>query len=102
MTMKTIRPLVIGLAVLAFTAISVGQQTRRDTFNQSIRYTDKIDFPQRIGSRGDVDRGRRAFGFADDGVPQDPSEALFEGTSTIAGEVVSNGRTCATCHRGEP
>lgn len=99
--MKTIRPLVTGLAVIAFTAISAGQLTLRDTFNQSIRYTNKVDFPQRIGARGDVDRGRRNFGFADDGVTQDPSEALFEGHSTIAGDVVSNGRTCATCHRGE-
>jgi hypothetical protein len=101
--MNTIRPLAIGLAVLAFTAISVGgQQSLRDVFNESIRYTDRIEFPQRIGARGDVDRGRRAFGFAGDGVTQDPTEALFGGHSSLAGEIVPNGRTCATCHRGEP
>ena len=100
--MNTIRPLVIGLAVIAFTAVGAGQLTLRDTFNQSIRYTNKVEFPQRIGARGDVDRGRRAFGFADDGVTQDNSQALFQGHSIIAGDVVSNGRTCATCHRGEP
>lgn len=101
--MKTFRPIAVGLAVLTLTAITVsGQQSLRDAYNQSIRYTDAIDFPQRIGSRGDVDRGRRAFGFADDGVTQDPTEALFGGDSLIAGHVEPNGRTCATCHRGEP
>jgi len=100
--MNTIRPFAIGLAVLALTAITVGSQpSLRDTFNQSIRYTDKIEFPQRIGSRGDVDRGRRNFGFADDGVTQDPTEALFGGDSVLAGHIEPNGRTCATCHRGE-
>jgi hypothetical protein len=100
--MKTFRPIAVGLSVLAFTAISVSEaQSLRDTYNESIRYTGDIDFPQRIGARGDVDRGRRAFGFADDGVTQDPTEALFSGDSLIAGHVESNGRTCATCHRGE-
>jgi hypothetical protein len=101
--MNTIRPLAAGLAVLSFTAITVGgQQSLRDLYNQSVRYTDKVEFPQRIGARGDVDRGRRNFGFADDGVTQDPSEATFGGHSTIAGDVTPNGRTCATCHRNEP
>ncbi|MBC7174169.1 MAG: hypothetical protein H5U40_17125, partial [Polyangiaceae bacterium] len=48
----------------------------------------------------DVDRGRALFGVAEDMQTQDASGALFEGDSVIAGEVVSNGRSCFTCHRG--
>src|SRR5438552_3745177 len=102
-TILALRPLAVAIAVLALTAITIsGQQSLRDQYNQSIRYTDKVEFPQRIGALGDVDRGRLAFGFAADGVTQDPTFALFGGTSLIAGTVTPNGRTCATCHRGEP
>lgn len=49
----------------------------------------------------DVARGQAVFGLAADGVSQDTTEALFEGPSlTHGGPVVSNGRTCFTCHRG--
>ncbi|HVE81276.1 MAG TPA: hypothetical protein VND93_00445, partial [Myxococcales bacterium] len=74
----------------------------RDAYNQSIRYTDQVEFPQRIGAQGDRDRGQAAFGIGADGVSIDPTDALFEGHSLIAGDVVSNGRTCATCHRPDP
>ena len=48
-----------------------------------------------------VARGRATFGVAANLVDEDPSEALFEGFSAVAGrEIVSNGRTCFTCHRG--
>lgn len=46
-------------------------------------------------------RGQAVFGLAADGVSEDPTEALFEGPSMLyGGPVVSNGRTCFTCHRG--
>lgn len=49
----------------------------------------------------DVARGQAVFGLAADGLSSDDTEALFEGASaTYGGEVVSNGRTCFTCHRG--
>ena len=55
--------------------------------------------PLEAGS--DADHGRSLFGLAADLDTIDDSEALFEGDSQVAGhEVVSNGRVCATCHRG--
>ncbi|MEZ4450796.1 MAG: hypothetical protein R3B09_15045 [Nannocystaceae bacterium] len=49
----------------------------------------------------DLARGQAVFGLADDGVSEDPSEALFSGVSFVyGGPVPSNGRTCFTCHRG--
>lgn len=50
---------------------------------------------------GDPDRGRALFGLAADLETIDTSGALFEGPSQAFGGVVeSNGRACATCHRG--
>lgn len=49
----------------------------------------------------DADLGRATFGVAADLVTGDDSQALFEGASLVyGGPVVSNGRTCFTCHRG--
>ena len=49
----------------------------------------------------DADRGRRLFGLAADLDSSDSTEALFEGDSVpFGGTVVSNGRTCFSCHRG--
>jgi cytochrome c peroxidase len=49
----------------------------------------------------DADHGRALFGVAADLRTEDPSEGIFEGFSVAAGrEIVSNGRTCFTCHRG--
>ncbi|MGK3994845.1 hypothetical protein [Sorangium sp. So ce1024] len=46
-------------------------------------------------------RGRALFGLAADGDTEDKSQALFEGPSVaFGGTVVSNQRTCFTCHRG--
>lgn len=49
----------------------------------------------------DSDNGRAKFGIATDGVSEDPTDALFEGFSAAAGgqAIVSNGRSCFTCHR---
>lgn len=49
----------------------------------------------------DADHGRAVFGLTPDFLDSDDTEALFEGESAVAGgEVVSNGRTCFSCHRG--
>jgi hypothetical protein len=49
----------------------------------------------------DPDRGRRLFGIAADLETEDKTEATFEGFSqAFGGVVVSNQRTCFTCHRG--
>lgn len=49
----------------------------------------------------DPDRGRRLFGLAADLETSDSSQALFQGSSlAFGGVVVSNGRSCFTCHRG--
>jgi cytochrome c peroxidase len=50
---------------------------------------------------GDAERGRELFGLAPDLETSDPTNALFEGFSqAFGGVVVSNGRSCFTCHRG--
>ncbi|AUX21940.1 uncharacterized protein SOCEGT47_024380 [Sorangium cellulosum] len=49
----------------------------------------------------DPARGRALFGLAADSDTEDKSQALFEGPSVaFGGTVVSNQRTCFTCHRG--
>ncbi|MCH9683378.1 MAG: hypothetical protein K0V04_18220 [Deltaproteobacteria bacterium] len=51
----------------------------------------------------DADNGRAVFGSAVDEINEDTTNALFEGDSlTAQGTIVSNGRTCFTCHRGDP
>ncbi len=60
----------------------------------TIRYT-------AITPGSSAERGRELFGLAANLVDSDPSGAIFEGESAVfGGEVVSNGRTCFTCHRG--
>lgn len=45
--------------------------------------------------------GRELFGLAADDETEDTTNALFQGPSmAFGGTVVSNGRTCFTCHRG--
>jgi hypothetical protein len=54
-----------------------------------------------IPAGADPARGRQLFGLAADLETPDPSQALFQGPSrAFGGVVVSNGRSCFTCHRG--
>lgn len=54
-----------------------------------------------IEAGSDAARGRARFGLAANGNDEDKTEALFEGFSLeFGGVVASNGRTCASCHRG--
>lgn len=49
----------------------------------------------------DADNGRALFGLSADLLTEDTTDALFEGFSAAAQKnIVSNGRTCFTCHRG--
>ena len=55
-----------------------------------------------VNPNADADRGRARFGLAADLETEDKTDALFEGSSLVyGGPVVSNQRTCFTCHRGK-
>ena len=69
----------------------------RAIFNAGVRYTDAVEFPNLV--TGDPVLGQAQFGVAPDDRTIDRSKALFQGTSVIAGQVVSNGTACASCHR---
>jgi cytochrome c peroxidase len=93
--------LAVVVTMMGLTGWAKDSADLRELFNASIRFTDKVEFPQRIGNLGDSIRGQAAFGIGPDGMSQDPSQALFQGVSQVAGSVTGNGRTCATCHRPE-
>lgn len=68
------------------------------TYNLHLEDTVRFS-PIQPGS--DPVRGRRLFGLAADLETPDSSQALFQGPSqAFGGVVVSNGRSCFTCHRG--
>ncbi len=79
--------------------ISNGQSlVNQDSDNLHLEHT--LRFPtSRPGS--DADQGRARFGLDTDLETIDSTDGLFEGFSPVFGGMVeSNGRTCATCHRG--
>jgi hypothetical protein len=79
-------------------AVGVGLNKNGGTYNLHLQDTVRFD-PVKAGS--DVNRGRALFGIAADMETEDKSGALFQGFSqAFGGTVVSNGRTCFTCHRG--
>ena len=70
-----------------------------NTGSYNLHLEDSVRFDT-LSPDADVARGQAVFGLDEDGVSENTSEALFEGDSlTYGGEVVSNGRTCFTCHR---
>jgi len=79
-------------------AASPMKVTNSGTYNLQLQ--DVVRFaPTKPGA--DPDRGRRLFGLAPDMETEDKTDALFEGFSFAkGGVVVSNQRTCFTCHRG--
>jgi cytochrome c peroxidase len=95
----------LGAASAGAVAVSVqadagsNDKFLRTSFDEGVHYSQVLDFPNRVGALGDVAAGQAKFGIAADGVSSDDSDALFEGVSSIAGAVTSNGRTCFTCHR---
>ncbi|MCA9630417.1 MAG: hypothetical protein KC766_22255, partial [Myxococcales bacterium] len=68
--------------------------------SRSLHLEERVRFnPLQPGA--DAENGRKKFGIASDLETEDTTEALFEGASVAyGGEVVSNGRSCFTCHRG--
>jgi hypothetical protein len=82
--------------------ISIAQDESRvaETSTYNLHLEDTVRFnPIQPGS--DPIRGRQRFGLAADLETSDPSQALFQGPSqAFGGTVVSNGRSCFTCHRG--
>src|SRR5262249_35647730 len=82
--------------------IGIAQDESRiaETSTYNLHLEDTVRFnPIQTGS--DPARGRQLFGLAADLESSDPSQALFQGPSqAFGGTVVSNGRSCFTCHRG--
>lgn len=71
------------------------QTTYNVHLEEAVRFT-----PVQPGA--DPVRGRARFGLAADMVSEDKAQAIFEGSSVaFGGVVVSNQRTCFTCHRGQ-
>ncbi len=75
--------------------INVNTGSRNLHLEKALRFND----PNPPGS--DADHGRQLFGLAPDLDTSDTTNALFQGPSQVfGGDVVSNGRSCFTCHRG--
>lgn len=77
---------------------SAAQVLNSGTYN--LHLEDTVRF-KAIEPGADAVRGRMLFGVAADLMTEDKTQALFEGPSlAFEGVVVSNQRTCFTCHRG--
>jgi cytochrome c peroxidase len=111
------RPLIAAVVLLGATAAVAadGHDPRllRSIFDRAVRYSSVVEFlglasqanfpcePDCPLPPADPVAGRGNFGFNADQTDFDDTTALFEGPSEIlgAGTIVSNGRSCATCHR---
>ncbi len=85
----------------------------RDVFERGFRFSSTVEFPGLVSQQHnacdpncpipapDATLGRRNFGFSADQKTIENSLGLFQGQSHSVGAptIVSNGRTCATCHR---
>lgn len=115
-TLKTVR-FAVG-AVLVASALTVHADTGyerflREIFDNGVRLTTEVTFPGLISQANatcepncplppaDAVTGRRNFGLTADGTAIDNTLALFQGPSQMVGvgTIVSNTRSCATCHR---
>jgi cytochrome c peroxidase len=104
MTKKHLQLAVTALALAAVATVeadSSRDRLLRAAYDHGVRYSQKIDFPNRISPNGDPVSGQAQFGLSADGHSIDLSRAVFDGTSVIAGSIQANGRGCATCHRPE-
>jgi cytochrome c peroxidase len=114
---QQIRSLALSGLVLG-TALTIGAESHanrllRDIFDRAVRYTTTVEFLGLVSQQNAACRphcplpdpdpvaGRGNFGFTADQTGFDDTTALFQGQSRMVsvGTVVSNGRTCATCHR---
>jgi cytochrome c peroxidase len=73
----------------------------RNTGSYNLHLEETVRFHP-VAERADPISGRELFGLAVDGIKEDARLALFQGESQalLGAKVVSNGRTCFTCHRG--
>lgn len=118
MTSTRITCTLVGGALVLATAWHTAADSRRaglfrELYDRSIRLTSKVEFLGLVSQQhracapacpqpaADAEVGRRNFGLTADGTDFDDSQALFAGASQMlgVGTIVSNGRTCATCHR---
>jgi hypothetical protein len=82
----------LGTAEAAIKIVNTGSYNFH--LEETVRFT-----PLQPGA--DPVRGRQLFGLAADMETEDKTDALFEGFSVAANKtIVSNERTCFTCHRG--
>lgn len=91
-----------------FAEVEQGLVLGNNKHAHSLHLEENLRFPSiRPGSNADT--GRELFGLASDLETMDTTFALFEGQSQAYGPlgypvgavVASNGRACATCHRGQ-
>jgi len=80
--------------------------TLRQLFDQSAYTVSTVDFPANtfiFSQGGDVNTGRDQFGLReDDNTIDNTRGGIFAGPSAVyEGCVVSNGKVCASCHRGK-
>jgi hypothetical protein len=105
------------LAILAAALVASAADDRdsflREVFDRGIRFTRVVEFPGLVSRQHDAcdpncpipapeaAAGRHNFGLTTDQRGFDNTLALFQGPSKSVGApgIVSNGRTCATCHR---
>lgn len=104
--------LLLGVTVAA-QADNGNDRQLREIFDRGVRYTKKVEFVASISQANNACRpncpipdadpvlGKRNFGLTADGTATDNTLALFQGQSQMlgVGTIVSNGRSCATCHR---
>ncbi len=80
--------------------VAYGSQKTLNNGTYNLHLEETVRFNP-IQPEADAANGRALFGLASDLETSDPTQALFQGFSqAFGGVVVSNGRTCFTCHRG--
>ena len=88
---------------LGSAATAVSMEAQYPSFNYgsyNLHLQNSLRFEQLVPG-ADAARGRTLFGLAADSDQEDKSGALFQGPSQeYQGVVVSDNRTCASCHRG--
>jgi cytochrome c peroxidase len=87
-----------SVAAIVRADVVPGATRLREIYDRGVRYSQRVEFPNRIGAAGNPVSGQTNFGLASDGTTVTTVGALFEGDSQVAGNVVGNGRVCATCH----
>jgi cytochrome c peroxidase len=100
---KTISSTLLFAGTLSFVGVAASandyESDLRKIYDGGVRYSSAVEFPQLVA--GNPTNGRKLFGVTPDDQHVDTSGGLIQGTSVIAGPVVSNGRACSSCHRPE-